>query len=179
MDRTYRFRNGIVVFLIFLVAGIYAIRLFSVQLTKNEDNAYGSSNTTTYTQYVPAARGEILDRHGNVLVSNRATYNVTLQSFVLFNSDDPNEYLLQLAQTCIKNGIEYEESLPLSMTTPYVYTTDELSSTDRYYYRRFLLNRGWDADMTAENLAKAAQNGVPHLRGIHRNRGAADYGPPI
>ena len=47
MDRTYRFRNGIVVFLIFLVAGIYAIRLFSVQLTKNEDNAYGSSNTTT------------------------------------------------------------------------------------------------------------------------------------
>lgn len=56
MDRTYRFRNGIVVFLIFLVAGIYAIRLFSVQLTKNEDNAYGSSNTTTYTQYVSAAR---------------------------------------------------------------------------------------------------------------------------
>lgn len=154
MDRTYRFRNGIVVFLIFLVAGIYAIRLFSVQLTKNEDNAYGSSNTTTYTQYVSAARGEILDRHGNVLVSNRATYNVTLQSFVLFNSDDPNEYLLQLAQTCIKNGIEYEENLPISMTTPYVYTTDELSSTDRYYYRSFLLNRGWDADMTAENLVK-------------------------
>ena len=154
MDRTYRFRNGIVVFLIFLVAGIYVIRLFSVQLTKDEDNAYGSSDTTSYIQYVSAARGEILDRHGNVLVSNRATYNVTLQSFVLFNSDDPNEYLLQLAQTCIKNGIEYEENLPISMTTPYVYTTDELSSTDQYYYRRFLLNRGWDADMTAENLVK-------------------------
>ena len=109
MDRTYRFRNGIVVFLIFLVAGIYAIRLFSVQLTKNEDNAYGSSNTTTYTQYVSAARGEILDRHGNVLVSNRATYNVTLQSFVLFNSDDPNEYLLQLAQKGQKEGQREEK----------------------------------------------------------------------
>ncbi len=154
MDRTYRFRNGIIVFLIFLVAAIYAIRLFSLQLTKNEDNAYGSSNTTSYVQYVTAARGEILDRHGNVLVSNRATYNVTLQSFVLFNSDDPNGYLLKLAQTCIKNGIEYEETLPLSTTTPYVYTLDDLSDTDRYYYRRFLLNRGWDADMTAENLAK-------------------------
>lgn len=35
-----------------------------------------------------------------------------------------------------------------------MYTTDELSSTDQYYFRRFLLNRGWDADMTAENLAK-------------------------
>ena len=154
MDRTYRFRGGIIVFLIFLVAAAYAIRLFSLQLTKGNENAYGSSNTTTYTQYVSAARGEILDRHGNVLVSNRATYNVTLQSFVLFNSEDPNGYLLQLAQTCIKNGIAYEENLPISDTTPYVYTTDELSSTDQYYYRRFLLNRGWDADMTAENLAK-------------------------
>lgn len=154
MDRTYRLRNGIIVFLIFLVAAIYAIRLFSLQLTKNEENAYGSSNTTSYVQYVTAARGEILDRHGNVLVSNRATYNVTLQSFVLFNSEDPNGSLLQLAQTCIKNGIAYEETLPLSTTTPYVYTLDDLSDTDRYYYRRFLLNRGWDADMTAENLAK-------------------------
>ena len=99
MDRTYRFRGGIIVFLIFLVAAAYAIRLFSLQLTKGNENAYGSSNTTTYTQYVSAARGEILDRHGNVLVSNRATYNVTLQSFVLFNSEDPNGYLLQLAQT--------------------------------------------------------------------------------
>lgn len=58
-------------FLIFLVARAYAIRLFSLQLTKSNENAYGSSNTTTYTQYVSAARGEILDRHGNVLVSNR------------------------------------------------------------------------------------------------------------
>lgn len=54
---------------------------------------------------------------------------MTLQSFVLFNSEDPNGYLLQLAQTCIKNGIAYEENLPISDTTPYVYTTDELSST--------------------------------------------------
>ena len=34
MDRTYRFRNGVIVFLIVLVAAIYAIRLFSIQLTK-------------------------------------------------------------------------------------------------------------------------------------------------
>lgn len=154
MDRTYRVRNGIIVFLIFLIAVIYGIRLFSLQLTATDDNAYGSSDTTTYIQYVAAARGEILDRHGNVLVRNRATYNVTLQSFVLFNADDPNGYLLQLAETCLENGIEYEETLPLSQTTPYMYTLDELSSTDQYYYRKFLLSRGWDADMTAENLAK-------------------------
>lgn len=154
MDRTYRFRNGIVVFIILLVAFIYVVRLFTLQLSEDEDAAYDSSNTTTYIQYVPAARGEILDRHGNVLVRNRATYSVTLQSFVLFNSDDPNGYLLSLAETCIKNGIEYEESLPLSMTEPYNYITDEITSTELYYYKKFLLGRQWDADMTAENLYK-------------------------
>lgn len=158
MDRTYRFRNGIVVFIILLVAFIYVVRLFTLQLSENEEAAYDSSGTTTYYQYVSAARGEIMDRHGNVLVSNRATYSVTLQSFVLFNSDDPNGYLLSLAQTCIKHGIEYEESLPLSMTQPYTYIMDELSDIDVYYYKKFLLGREWDADMTAENLYKRLRN---------------------
>ena len=154
MDRTYRFRNGIVVFIILLVAFIYVVRLFTMQLGQSEEAAYDSSDTTTYTQYIPAARGEILDRHGNVLVRNRATYSVTLQSFVLFNSDDPNGYLLSLAETCQKHGIEYEESLPISMSEPYTYTTEELSSNELYYYKRFLLGRQWDGDMTAENLYK-------------------------
>lgn len=154
MDRTYRFRNSLVVFLIFLVAAVYVIRLFTMQLSETEETAYDSANTTTYIQYVAAARGEILDRHGTVLVGNRATYSVTLQSFVLFNSDDPNGYLLSLAETCRKYGIEYEEDLPLSLTEPYVYTKDELSDSDLYIFKKWLLGRDWDADMTAENLAK-------------------------
>lgn len=154
MDRTYRFRNSIVVVLIFLIAAIYAGRLFSVQFSQTEEAAYDTSNTTTYIQYVPAARGEIMDRHGTVLVSNRATYSVTLQSFVLFNSDDPNGYLLSLARACQKNGIEYEEALPLSMTEPYVYTKDELTDSQLYIFKTWLLRRDWDADMTADNLAK-------------------------
>lgn len=154
MDRTYRFRNSIVVFIIFLIAAIYMIRLFSVQLSGQEEAAYDVSSTTTYIQYVPAARGEIMDRHGTVLVRNRATYSVTLQSFVLFNSDDPNGYLLSLARACEKNGIEYEETLPISKTEPYVYTKDEVSDSQLYVFREWLLKRDWDADMTAENLAK-------------------------
>ena len=150
MDRIYRFRTGLVVFLICFVAVVYVFRLFGLQLTENEENAYGSSSTTTYSLTVSAARGEILDRHGTVLVSNRATYSVTINSFVLFNADDPNGALLNLAETCIKNGITYKDTLPLSTTTPYTYTEEELS----YTFRKFLLGREWDADMTAENLAK-------------------------
>ncbi len=150
MDRIYRFRIGVVVFLIVLVIAVYTGRLFALQLTEDEETTYSSANTTTYSLTVAAARGEILDRHGTVLVSNRATYSVVLNSFVLFNADDPNGILLKLAETCIKNGIEYEDSLPLSMTTPYTYDEEKLG----YSFRKYLLNREWDADMTAENLAK-------------------------
>ncbi len=158
MDRLYRFRIGIVAFLIVLVAAVYAGRLFGLQLTENDENAYGSSSTSTYSLTVSAARGEILDRHGTVLVSNRATYSVILNSYVLFNSEDPNGSLLELAETCKKNGIEYADSLPLSATTPYVYDEEKLG----YTYKRFLLGREWDADMTAENLAKKLKS-VYHI----------------
>lgn len=154
MDRTYRFRISLVVVIIALVTSVYVIRLFGIQLTEDEDAAYSDASTTTYMQTVSAARGEILDRHGAVLVRNRATYNVIINSFVLYNSGETNKYLLSLAETCKKNGIEYKDTLPLSTTTPYVYTMDELDVNSRYNYQEFLLSRAWDSDMTAENLIK-------------------------
>ena len=84
MDRIYRFRIGVVVAMILLMAVVFTGRLFGLQLTPDEEGVYNSSNTTTYTQTVSAARGEILDRHGTVLVRNRATYSVTINSFALF-----------------------------------------------------------------------------------------------
>ena len=154
MDRTYRFRSTVVIGIILAVVFLYVIRLFSLQLTVTEENAYGSANTTSYIEYVSAARGQLLDRHGTVLVENRATYSVTLQNFVLYNSDDPNGYLLSLAQACLKNGIEYKDSLPLTLTTPFSYNKEEKTSQEQYYYRKFMLGRGWDSDMSADNLVK-------------------------
>ena len=158
MDRLFRSRIAIVVILTLLVSLIYVFRLFGVQLRQTDDSAYNSSNTTTYSTTVSAARGEILDRHGTVMVSNRATYGVTLNSFVLFNADDPNGLLLKLAETCRKNDIKYEDGLPLSLTVPYTYVEDKIDST----FQGFLLGREWDADMTAENLAKKLRS-VYHI----------------
>ena len=163
MDRTYRFRISLVIVILALVAAVYVIRLFGVQLTEDESAAYSAASTTTYMQTVSAARGEILDRHGTVLVRNRATYNVIINSFVLYNSGETNKYLLSLAETCKKNGIEYKDTLPLSTTTPYVYTSDELDVNAQYNYQQFLLSRAWDSDMTAENLIKRLKRayGIP------------------
>ena len=157
MDRIYRFRLGIVIAVILAVSAIYTVRLFALQLIQEDDTPYGGASTATYEQTVSAARGEILDRHGTVLVSNRATYGVTLNRLALLNAEDTDGILLRLAETCLKNGIEYTDDLPLSYSNPFRYTTEEFS----YTFKRFLLGRNWDADMTAENLAK-------RLRDVYR-----------
>ncbi len=151
MDRIYRFRISIIVFLLVLVACVFTVKLFAVQLADDDsETAYDSSDTTTYSLTVSAARGQILDRHGNVLVSNRASYSVIINSFAMYNASDTNGLLLSLAETCIKNGIEYTDTLPLSQTAPYTYDEEKIN----YSFKKFLLARDWDADMTAENLAK-------------------------
>ena len=152
MDSTYRVRGAIIVAMIVLIAFLYTGRLFALQLTGDDEVVYTEANTTTHSTTVAAARGEVLDRHGNVLISNRATYAVTVDTFSLLNSEDTNGYLLSIAKACQKLGIEYNDNLPLSDTEPYTYTLDELSSSQLYYYKKFMQAREWDSDMTEENF---------------------------
>lgn len=76
----------------------------------------------TYQSTVEAARGNILDRNGNVLVSNRASYNLVIVNFVFFNAPDPNGNLLKVLNLCDELGIAYESHFPISSERPYQYT---------------------------------------------------------
>lgn len=79
-----------------------------------------------YQSTVEAARGNILDRNGNVLVSNRASYNLVIINFVFFNAPDPNGNLLKVLNLCDELGIAYESHFPVSAERPYTYTdTDD------------------------------------------------------
>ena len=71
MERISRFRSMILLLLFSLVLTLYAGRLFFLQIIDTDGN---TDNTATYTTLttVRAARGDILDRNGNVLVGNRA-----------------------------------------------------------------------------------------------------------
>ena len=136
-----------------VLLGLYSYRLFDLQVlhpAKRDNNI----NTFTYYTRVTAARGEILDRNGNVLVGNRASYNLILNNYALFNSDDPNESLRQLVDLCRKRGVEYTDHLPVTHTKPYEYTTEEFSSTWNSYFREFLSQYGWDSDISAAQLIK-------------------------
>ena len=72
MERISRFRAIILLMIFSFVLTLYAGRLFVLQIIDTKGN---TDNTATYTTVttVRAARGDILDRIGNVLVGNRAS----------------------------------------------------------------------------------------------------------
>ena len=73
MERLTRFRAGALLGLFGFIMLLYAVRLFDLQIIKTDGN---TDNTTLYSTVttVRAARGDILDRNGKVLVGNRASY---------------------------------------------------------------------------------------------------------
>ena len=151
----YNTKLRLTLFLLLFVGALtfFTVRLYSLQVVNNEQTTSGSG-TFTYDTRVRAARGEILDRNGNVLVSNRASYDLIITNYALFNAPDPNESLRQLVALGNELGVEFTDHLPITKTKPYAYT--EAASVGRwsYYFSEFLSHYDWDPDIAAPQLFK-------------------------
>ena len=96
MERITRKRTVLIMALLVVLLGAFCLRLYAMQVVDAEKN---ETNLTVYKVYtcVRAPRGDILDTNGNVLVTNRASYDLVFNHYVLLNSDTPNQSLLELA----------------------------------------------------------------------------------
>ena len=86
----FSFRVGALIALIALMASVFSVRLYGVQVVEGRQQEAAPTGSYTYYTRVTAARGEILDRNGSVLVGNRASFNIALIYPVLFSSENPN-----------------------------------------------------------------------------------------
>ena len=122
-------------------------RLMKIQIV--DSNTYISQHysTDTYTQTIAATRGEIVDCNGDPIVQNSVGYNIIIEpdSFPKDN-ESGNEVLLQLLHLLADVDVTFEESLPISKTAPFTFTTDDQDTLDEI---RTTLNLNLYA--TAEN----------------------------
>ena len=154
MERITRLRVGILLLIIGLILGFYAFRLFNVQIIETNGDTDNITTFTTMTR-VKAARGDILDRNGNVLVGNRASYDIIINHYVLTSSDDPNGHLYDLVKLCEELDIQYEDHFPVTMSRPFTYTLDQQNSAWQGYFQTYLSEQGaLDSDITAPLLIK-------------------------
>lgn len=151
MERISRLRAVVLVVLFAFILTLFSFRLFKLQIIDTKGN---TDNTVTYGTIttVRAARGDILDRNGKVLVGNRASYDLVFNHYVIKSADDRNQYLYNLLKKCDELGVEHSDHLPVTTTRPFVYTLDEYSSAWQRYFRTFMNDWGLDSDITAPLL---------------------------
>ena len=152
MERITKRRAALLLLFFVIIIGFFASYLYDLQIIQTGGN---TDNTTTFTimTRVKAARGDILDTNGNVLVSNRASYDLAINHYVIKSATGTNEHLYRLIKRCQEQGIEYTEHFPVSMEKPFVYTLSEYNSSWQSYFQVYLAYmEGLDSDITAPLL---------------------------
>ena len=134
--------------LFFAVMAVYLGVLFNTQVNHYDEYYASSIRTIARSEAVEAARGNITDRNGKLMVSSRSSYNLTFDASLLDEGEDANEAILRLLELCQERGINWVDALPITRSTPFAYTLDSLDSTSS---RRFLTYLK-DLDGVAEAL---------------------------
>lgn len=151
MERISRFRAVLLLVFFAFVLVLFAGKLFSLQIIETKGNTNNQQTYTTITT-VRAARGDILDRNGNVLVGNRASYDLVFNHYVINSYPDRNDALYRLIQKCKELNITLSDHFPVTRTRPFEYTLTELNTSWQNHFQTFMVDRSWDSDITAPLL---------------------------
>lgn len=109
--------------LVALMMTAIAARLFSLQIIHGEGYKAMSVQRATTTTVEKAPRGEILDRYGRPLITNRTGYSLKIQKTGL-KSAEFNQMMLTLVNMLDECGYTYEDSLPIS-SAPYEFIFED------------------------------------------------------
>jgi len=126
-----------------LIFVLYGARLVYLQLICGESYLEKSQKSVLRSATVIAPRGEIVDRLGRPLVSNRIGYTVTLEKDMM---EDINATLKRLVEVLDENGDVFEDNFPITLNEPYdflEYNTENkgvLSSSFKAYLKKRKIN---------------------------------------
>ena len=101
-----------------ILMSIYLVALYKLQIIEGAAYYSKGENSKTTEERVPAARGNILDRYGRLLVSNSACNNLSINVTELFEQDDPNAIILELCAAVERFGDKYIDTLPITAAPP-------------------------------------------------------------
>ena len=133
--------TALVVMLVALL-GIYVYFLYQVQIVEGTERYNSATAITKDTRTVTAARGNILDRYGRVLVSNKECYNLVIDSTKLFANDDPNAVILELIEMVRGFGDTYTDDLPITTEPPFEYT--DMTEIQRTMLEAYFVDKASD-----------------------------------
>ena len=138
--------------LVVTLIALCVVTLYKLQIIEGAAYYEESQNNQASNQTVTAARGNILDRYGRVLVSNRECYNLKISDTRLFSDEveDPNAVILEMINMVEAAGETYIDDLPITKESPFEYT--DMTALQRTLLTAYLDSKGLDEDTTAVEL---------------------------
>ncbi len=134
-----------------LLLSVYGSTLYKLQVIEGHEYYDENSNTYKTTYPIAAARGEILDRNGRLLVSSETINDISLSRIAILRSGDPNGNILGILNTADEFGMEHKDTFPITVTGPFEYLVDmtqQQSSRLAKYLEYFDL----DSEISASDL---------------------------
>lgn len=109
----------------YIIIGIMAFllisKLFVLQVIDGEEYKKITATRLIKTMPQQAPRGEILDRYGRPLVSNRTGYSIKISNTGQ-TGEELNGIIMSLIEICEEEDADYNDDLKISDTKPFKYT---------------------------------------------------------
>lgn len=107
-----------------LMIGAIIWRLYDMQIINGQGYKNLSDQRVSANITQTAPRGEITDRNGKVLVTNRKGYSIKLQKTSI-TDEEFNAMLLKLFKILDDDGVVLTDTLPISTDEPFTFTDEE------------------------------------------------------
>lgn len=151
-SKTGKKRNIVVIGLFFVIFFFFSVNLFRVQIINAQQESNTSVSRVTVT--VDAIRGDILDRNGFPLVTNKQVNKIVF-NYENFPKDyeSRNEIISGLITLFDKNGAEWNDNLPIEIVNGSLVFSEERESEVSYLKSEAFLHLNYYA--TVEDCFRA------------------------
>lgn len=100
------------------------VKLFDLQIINGDTYLKRASSRLTTSVVNKAARGDIMDRYGNVLVTNKTGYSVVLQK-TTGGDETLNNIISKVVEILYTTGNKAIDNLPVSAEAPYEFVFED------------------------------------------------------
>lgn len=115
-----KIRALLLVIITLTAMSLSAVALMKIQVVDGEKYLEMAKSTSIAKQMISAPRGEIVDHSGNEVVSNKVGFNVIIEkAFFPSDKQEMNRIILSAAKILRDDGVEWIDTLPITMDKPY------------------------------------------------------------
>ena len=159
------FRYNLITIFTYIVGVILIVQLFNLQIVNGAKYRQESNTRLTRESTLEAARGDILDRSGNILVTSSQKFNLELYKSKI-DTETLNNSILKIVNVLEKYEVSYTDSFPISIN-PFRFTISDDN------LKKWKKNNEIDENATAEeafyvfkNKYKISNQDVSEIRKI-------------